>query len=140
VDLGKKHEAMEDYNKAIELDPNCTTAYNNRADLRLKLHQCDKALEDVNRAISLDNKKYAYYITKGEIYMDMKKYLDAIKEFTFALSLKDDVKDVYKYRGECYRELAKVNSGGEKEYEYNVLAEADEKKYEELDKRFNSQS
>ena len=133
---------MEDYNKAIELDPNDANAYNGKADLWLKLHQYDKALEDINRALSLDDKEYThiYHITKGEIYMAMKKYPDAIKEFTLTLSLKDDVKDAYKYRGECYRELAKVNSGGEKVYEYNVLAEADEKKYEELDKRFDSQS
>ena len=67
----------------------------------------------------------------------MKNYNDAINVFSYAISLKDDVKDAYKYRGECYRELAKVTSDEEKKGEYNALAESDEKKYEELDKKSN---
>ena len=106
----------------------------------MKQHQNDKALEDINRALSLDDKECIYHITKGEIYMAIKEFLDAINEFTLALSLKDNVKEAYKYRGECYRELAKVASCAEKKGEYNALAESDEKKYEELDKKTNSQS
>jgi len=138
-DLGKTNEAMTDYNKAIEINPNDAKSYNNRADFWLKLHQYDKALEDINRALSLDDKEYThvYHITKGEIYMAMKEFLDAINELTLAISLKDDVKDAYKYRGECYRELAKVTRSNEKGIEYNALAESDEKKYEELDKKSN---
>ena len=69
--------------------------------------------------------------------MAMKEFLDAINELTLVISLKDDVKDAYKYRGECYRELAKVTSDEEKKGEYNALAESDEKKYEELEKKYN---
>ena len=67
----------------------------------------------------------------------MKNYNDAINAFSYALTLKDNVKEAYKYRGECYRELAKVASCAEKKGEYNALAESDEKKYEELDKKSN---
>ena len=69
--------------------------------------------------------------------MAMKNYNDAINVFSYAISLKDDIKEAYKYRGECYRELAKVTSSNEKEIEYNALAESNEKKYEELDKKSN---
>ena len=72
--------------------------------------------------------------------MAIKEYLNAIKEFTLALSLEDDAKDAYKYRGECYRELATVTSNEEKKSEYNALAEADEKKYKELNKQANNNS
>lgn len=135
--LGKTEIAIVDYNKAIEIAPHDAGGYNNRANLWLKQHQYDKALEDVNRAISLEKNNCIYHITKGEIYMAMKNYNDAINAFSYALTLKDNVKEAYKFRGECYRELAKVTKSNEKGIEYNALAESDEKKYEELDKKSN---
>ena len=138
--LGNKTEALVDYRKYIELNPQNAFVNYRLANILLKAEKYDEALNMVNKAILLDDKEYThvYHITKGEIYMAMKEFLDAINEFTFAISLKDDAKDAYKYRGECYRELAKVTSDEEKKGEYNALAEADEKKYEELDKKSNS--
>ena len=91
-------------------------------------------MEYVNKAITIENSESIYFQTRGEIYKAKGLYENAICDFTKSLSLKDDIKEAYKYRGECYRELAKVTSSNEKEIEYNALAEADEKKYEELNK------
>ena len=43
--------ALQDYNKAIELNPNYVIAYNNRADLYLERNNLDNALADVNHSI-----------------------------------------------------------------------------------------
>ena len=75
-------------------------------------------------------------MTRGEIYMAMAYYSDAIKEFTFVLSLEDTAEEAYKLRGKCFRELAK-KARGKKKSEYTTLAEADEKKYEELKNHSN---
>ena len=68
--------------------------------------------------------------------MAVKEYDKAIVNFTQAVSLKDDVKEAYKFRSECFRELAK-KARGKKKSEYTTLAEADEKKYEELKNHSN---
>ena len=45
--------ALENYNKAIQLKPDYSSAYNNRAILYKAMGQQDKALADYNKAIQL---------------------------------------------------------------------------------------
>ena len=70
----------------------------------------------------------------------MKHFADAIEVFTHVLSLKNDVKEAYKYRAECYRSLAKKSRSKVKIAMYNTSAEADEKKYAELNNSNSTKS
>ena len=45
---------MEDYDKAIELDPNDAAAYYNRGDFYSNLGQYERAIEDYDKAIQLN--------------------------------------------------------------------------------------
>ncbi|MBK8539507.1 MAG: tetratricopeptide repeat protein [Ardenticatenia bacterium] len=45
---------MEDYSRAIELDPKYACAYCNRGDAYAKLGEYQRALKDYSRAIELD--------------------------------------------------------------------------------------
>lgn len=126
-------ESPDDEYKGCTIDyERNANAYNNIADIWLKKEDLGKALENINKAIRMV-KNPIYFMTRGEIYMAMAYYSDAIKDFTQAVSLKDDVKEAYKFRSECYQELAK-KARGKKKSEYTALAEADENKYEELNK------
>ncbi len=126
-------ESPDDEYKGCTIDyERNANAYNNIADIWLKKEDLGKALENINKAIRMV-KNPIYFMTRGEIYMAMAYYSDAIKEFTFALSLEDTAEEAYKLRGKCFRELAK-KARGKKKSEYTTLAEADEKKYEELNK------
>ena len=59
-ELGSVGErAIENYNKAIELDPNDADAYNNRGLAYYYLEEYERAIEDYNKAIEL-NPNYAY--------------------------------------------------------------------------------
>ena len=51
--LGLKKEAIEDYNRAIELEPKYADAFNNRGAAKSKLGLEEEAIEDYNRAIEL---------------------------------------------------------------------------------------
>ncbi len=51
--LGNTEEALADYDKAIELDPEYPSAYYSRGNLRRKLRDFDGAVEDYSRAIEL---------------------------------------------------------------------------------------
>ena len=58
---GEYEKAIEDYNKAIELDPNLAGVYYNRGNAYFYLKQYEKAIEDFDKAIELNpNNAYAY--------------------------------------------------------------------------------
>ncbi|MBT9438251.1 MAG: tetratricopeptide repeat protein, partial [Desulfobacterales bacterium] len=52
--LNQYERAIEDYNKAIALDPNNAEAYNNRGVAYAFLNQYERAIADYNKAIALD--------------------------------------------------------------------------------------
>ena len=132
--LNDNKGALQDYNKAIELDPNNEGKYNNRADLYLKMNDFDKALADVNHSIDLGG-GYVSFITKGEIYIAMGKYSDAIELFTQALSYNEKGKESFEYRAKCYRKLAEAEQDFAKKSDLIAKAEADEKKVASLKER-----
>ena len=49
-----RERSIEDYDKAIELDPNDAEAYNNRGNSYSDLGQYQRAIEDYDKAIELD--------------------------------------------------------------------------------------
>jgi len=56
-------KAIENFNRAIELDSNNARAYSNRGIMRSNLKQFDKAIEDCNIAIIVDpNEAVSYYL------------------------------------------------------------------------------
>lgn len=132
--IGKMDEALDDFNKAIELSPENAYILNNRADFLLKINKLDEAMTDIDRSIKINNSIPYSYFTKGEIYKAMEKYTEAILEFSHAISIKNDIKKAYELRAECYRELSKNTEDKVKKEEYNALAEADERKFENLHK------
>lgn len=73
---GKKSEiivdyssAIEDYTKAIKLDPNLIFAYYNRANIYAKSKQFDKAIADYGKAIKLDSRLKEAYYNRGLVYL-----------------------------------------------------------------------
>ena len=60
ADLGDKKEAIEDYTKAIEIDPKNASAYHNRGLAKVDLGDEKGALEDYVKAIEL-NPRYILY-------------------------------------------------------------------------------
>jgi len=49
-----RERSIEDYDKAIDLDPNDAAAYNNRGFSYRRLGQNERAIEDYDEAIKLD--------------------------------------------------------------------------------------
>ena len=52
--VGQYQRAIEDYDKAIELDPNNDRTYQQRGDCYVELGQYQRAIEDYGKAIELD--------------------------------------------------------------------------------------
>ncbi len=68
IDDGQYEQAIEEFNQAIELDPNCATAYNNRAYAYIRKGQWDLAIADCNKAIELDPNQAAPYNNRAHAY------------------------------------------------------------------------
>jgi len=62
---GRHDEAIAEYNKGIELDPNLATAYHNRAFTYNDIGRLDQAIADCNRAIELDPQRAIAYLNKA---------------------------------------------------------------------------
>lgn len=62
---GDKMGAMEELNKAIELDPKLAKAYSNRGIIKCVLEDHRGAIKDINTAIKLDSKIAEAYYTRA---------------------------------------------------------------------------
>jgi tetratricopeptide (TPR) repeat protein len=84
----KQHEkAIEDYNKAIELNPKYAVAYNNRGFAYHELKQYEKAIEDFSKAIEHNPKDAEAYNNRGVAYGGLKEHESAIEDYNKAIEL-----------------------------------------------------
>ena len=79
--LGKNREAMEDYNKAIELKDDFAGAYNNRGLVKYQLGQNEEAISDFNEAIASDPKHAQAYSNRGNVKLHLGEKLDRIEYY-----------------------------------------------------------
>ena len=88
--LGFYNKALEAYDKAIEINPNYCKAYNNKADLLLKMKNFKEAEDEIKEAISVgennnDKRCLLYsYTTQGEIFEAQRKMKEALKSYETA--------------------------------------------------------
>jgi len=124
-ETSKNSRALDDINRLIEIRPNSSLGYRNRAALYAeKLDDYEKAEADYTKAIELEPENYENYYSRGEFYADyLEDYDKAIKDLSKAIELDPD--DIYNYfsRGIAYG----------KNQQYNQSA-ADFLKIEEVDK------
>lgn len=84
--LGHNREALDDYNKAIEQNPEFYLGYYNRGFL-LKLLKDNKALEDFDNAIKYrPDYAHAYY-ERAELYKEQNNIGQAIQDYNEAATL-----------------------------------------------------
>jgi len=104
----KKHEkAIEDYNKAIALNPEDAMAYYNRGTAYAKLKKHEEAIEDYNKAIALDPEYAMAYNNRGNAYNELKKHEKAIEDYNKAIALNPEDAMGYYNRGNAYDGLKK---------------------------------
>lgn len=86
---GDIDKSIENYKKALEIDPNYSSTY---ALLARFIYMNDSttydiALEHINKAILLDPEDDFYHIDRGKIYLLLKRFDDADKEANYTLAL-----------------------------------------------------
>ncbi|MDM7988550.1 MAG: tetratricopeptide repeat protein [Smithella sp.] len=107
-DDGNIEEAINNFSKAIMINPFYYNAYKNRGIAYFKIGDYHRAVEDFNKAIQTrpndtDNALYYYY--KGYIYNQLGQYQTSINNYNEAIRLKQDFVDAYNNRGSIYFKL-----------------------------------
>ena len=87
--------AINDYNQAIELNPDNAEIYKSRARAKAKLGDHRAAIADYDQAIILNpDDAYGYY-NRGQVKKSLGDYVDAIEDFTHAIELMRKNKRTY---------------------------------------------
>lgn len=98
-------EAINCYNKAIEMDPNLTMAFVFRANAKLKLNDWESAIEDFNMALILKPNDIPCIINRGICKFQKGDLQAAIEDFNIVVSKNPENMMVYEYRGQARQKL-----------------------------------
>ena len=78
--------AIEDYNKAIEINP-YSYAYGNRGDAKDILEDYKGAMADYTKSIELSPDNMNAYFNRGNVFMKKEDFSEAHKDYDLALGL-----------------------------------------------------
>jgi tetratricopeptide (TPR) repeat protein len=124
--LNLYENAINDFSKAIEMDPKAITAYDERGKLYSELKQYDLALADFTYVITYDPNDGTSYCQRGWVYYDMKQYDKSIRDFRMAFKL-SPYHDFFSALGISYfcnkdfENARKIAIHGIKDYPYDAV-------------------
>ena len=147
---GQYTEAIQDFDKIINFNPNSAKAYLARGFVKSDLQQYTEAIQDLDKAISLNPQYTEAYYLRGLAKNELQQYTEAIKDFDKAISLNPQLTNAYFKRGsaefslqqytEAIKDFDKVISLNPQytgAYCYRGLAKSELQQYTEAIKDFN---
>jgi Tfp pilus assembly protein PilF len=105
--IGKWQQAIQNYDKAIELDPSDANIYRYRGRCYRSYGQYEKAIHNFDMAIKLNPKITAAFWERGIIYANSKNHERAIEDYNKATELDPGNAWVYLAKGYSYNQLGK---------------------------------
>ncbi len=99
---GRFTEALQNYNKALEVKPGYTEAYYNRGLVNLQLKNKEAALSDFTASLKADSSYYLSYNNRGNVRKETGDTIGALADFSYALKIKPDYAIAYYNRGSLY--------------------------------------
>jgi len=88
---GSDSDALNDFNRAIELKPNYADAYNNRGSVFMKYGKIDEALSDLTNAIAYNKNLTQAYFNRGFIFYQRKQFDRAVQDYNRVIELNPDI-------------------------------------------------
>lgn len=101
-DLGKPQDAINDFSRAIEIDPDLRDAYKFRGSLYAQAGQLDPALADLLQYARLDSADAVIWNNLAMIYMRKNQLPKAVEAFTKTIRIKPDAAGSYQNRAKIY--------------------------------------
>ncbi len=95
VERGNRKGAIEDFTKAIELNPSLAIAYKSRAFQHMDAAAYDRAITDLTKAIELDPKDGIAYLNRGISHQEQDELDEALADLNTAVQLRE--KSIFPY-------------------------------------------
>jgi tetratricopeptide (TPR) repeat protein len=105
--LNEYQRAIEDFDRALQLDPKQVWAYVERGYVFRRLQEFHLAIEDFNRALQLDPKDTWAYASRSLAFFELNEYQRAIEDCDRAIQLDPKYTWAYVCRSIAYRGLYK---------------------------------
>ena len=93
LNRGKPEEALEDFNRAISIDPNHMDGYLGRANALNTLGRYEESLKDYERVIEINPEIANAYVNRAIAYSHLKEYKKAIADYEKGLELDPEIDD-----------------------------------------------
>ncbi|MDR2592497.1 MAG: tetratricopeptide repeat protein [Chitinispirillales bacterium] len=98
--------AIDDYSKAIEIDPQDAGVYFNRGIAKSELSDYKGAIEDYSKAIEIDPQDAEAYVNRGAAKSDLSDYKGAIEDYSKAIEINPQYAKAYVNRGNAKSDLS----------------------------------
>ncbi len=95
-------EAIDDFTRAININPDFVGSYNNRGIAYRALGRYGLAYNDFSDAVMLDSNFVDAYYNRGNLYMKIGEYDSAIDDYSRVIGIRPDYFDAYINRGNAY--------------------------------------
>lgn len=106
---GNQHQkALENIDKALELDPNFIGAHANKGVILKNIGQLNEAMASCKKALDLDPRHLGTLLNAGDICVEQEKYDEAINFYDTALRIKPDFISAHSNRGLALRRLNRL--------------------------------
>ncbi len=102
---GKYNEAIEAFNKAIQINPKDAVAYNNRGAAFGQIGNYKQQIEDCNKALQINPNDAVAYNNRGVAYGELGSYEQEVEDCTKAIELNPRLAVAYYHRGLAYQKL-----------------------------------
>ena len=102
--MGIKDLAVENYEKAIQIDPENADIFKEYGETLENLNDLELAQSAFSKAIEIDGKYADVYILSGDNYLKQKQFEQAIEQYKKALEIDRDDATAIKI-GNCYKYL-----------------------------------
>jgi predicted O-linked N-acetylglucosamine transferase (SPINDLY family) len=101
--------ATELIGKAIDINPNSASAFNNRGNALKELKRLDDALASYDKAIYLKPDYADAFNNRGNTLQELKRLDEALASYEKAVSLKPDYAEAFNNRGSALKELKRLD-------------------------------
>jgi tetratricopeptide (TPR) repeat protein len=108
--LKQLKEAIDDFNKSIQLSPDNATVYNNRGNALMDLGHPDEAVKDFDRAIALSPNYGAAHNNRGNAHAALGQYDQAFQDYRKAVELMPQSAVPFNGRGEAHEALKRYHA------------------------------
>lgn len=118
LNLNKPEKALEDFTRAVEIDPARADGYLGRANALQTLGQYEASLKDYDKAISIDPKLANAYVNRGSAYSHLGEYKKAIADYEKGLALDPKIDDPPGFIDRLFSNEPNTDKGIRKHLEY----------------------